>query len=104
MWSALTPGLPLILTPTVLVQALAGALLGVLIGALPGLSGTMAVAIMVTLTYPLSAPDAFALLLSTYAAATFGGSIGALLLNIPGTGAAVMTTFDGTPLRQQGRA
>lgn len=104
MWSALTAGLPLILTPTVMLLAVAGALLGVVIGALPGLSGTMALAIMVTLTYPLSPAEAFALLLPTYAAATFGGSIGAILLNIPGTGAAVMTTFDGTPLRQQGKA
>lgn len=103
-WSALTAGLPLVLTPSVLALALAGSLLGVLIGALPGLSGTMALAIMVTLTYPLSPAEAFALLLPTYAAATFGGSLGAILLNIPGTGAALMTTYDGNPLCRKGEA
>lgn len=103
-WSALTAGLPLVLQPSVLGLTVAGALLGIIVGALPGLSGTMAVAIMVTLTYPLSPPEAFALLLPTYAAAAFGGSIGAILLNIPGTGAAVMTTFDGYPMSRRGEA
>ena len=35
---------------------------------------------------------------------TFGGSIGAILLNIPGTGAAIMTTLDGYPMRLRGEA
>lgn len=103
-WSALTAGLDLVLTPSVLILALVGSLVGVVIGALPGLSGAMVLAIMVTLTYPLSPPEAFALLLPTYAAATFGGSLGAILLNIPGTGAAVMTTLDGHPMCKRGEA
>lgn len=103
-WTALTAGLDLVLSPTVLALAVVGSLLGVVIGALPGLSGTMALAIMVTLTYSLSPAEAFALLLPTYAAATFGGSLGAILLNIPGTGAAVMSTYDGHPLCKRGEA
>ena len=64
----------------------------------------MAVAIMIPLTYTLSPQQAFALLLPAYAAGTFGGSIGAILLNIPGTGAAIMTTLDGYPMRMRGEA
>jgi len=42
--------------------------------------------------------------LTTYVSSTYGGSISAILLNIPGTGAAIMTTFDGHPMSQRGEA
>ncbi len=101
---ALTIGLPLVMTPSVLGLAVLGCFLGIIIGALPGLTSTMAVAVMIPLTYTMSPQEAFGLLLPTYAAATFGGSLGAILLNIPGTGAAIMTTFDGYPMRNRGEA
>lgn len=97
-------GLPLILDGTVLLLALVGTITGLIVGALPGLSSVMAMAILIPLTYRMSAQQAFALLLPAYAAGTFGGSIGALLLNIPGTGAAIMTTYDGYPMAQRGEA
>ena len=43
---------------------------------------------MIPMTYTLSPALAFAILLPAYAAGTFGGSIAAILLNMPGTGAA----------------
>lgn len=101
---ALTIGLPLILTPSVMLLVVLGTVIGLVVGALPGLTSTMAVAIMIPLTYSMSPQEAFALLLPAYAAGTFGGSIGAILLNIPGTGAAIMTTFDGYPMRLRGEA
>lgn len=103
-YDALTAGLPLVLTPNVLGLVVAGTFIGLVVGALPGLTSTMAVAIMIPLTYAMSPQEAFALLLPAYAAGTFGGSIGAILLNIPGTGAAIMTTLDGYPMRLRGEA
>lgn len=100
----LTAGLPLIATPTVIALVFLGSLIGLVVGALPGLTSAMAVAIMIPLTYTLSPEEAFALLLPAYAAGTFGGSIGAILLNIPGTGAAIMTSLDGYPMRMRGEA
>ncbi len=101
---ALTIGLPLVLTPSVLALVFLGSLIGLVVGALPGLTSAMAVAIMIPLTYTLTPQEAFAILLPAYAAGTFGGSIGAILLNIPGTGAAIMTTLDGYPMRLRGEA
>jgi putative tricarboxylic transport membrane protein len=100
----LTLGLPLVLTPSVLGLAVLGSLVGIIVGALPGLTAVMAVAIMIPLTYTMSPQEAFALLLTAYSGAVFGGSLGAILLNIPGTGAAIMTTFDGYPMRCRGEA
>lgn len=101
---ALTIGIPLVFKPGILLLAFLGTLIGLVVGALPGLTSAMAVAIMIPLTYGLAPQEAFALLLPAYAAGTFGGSIGAILLNIPGTGAAIMTTFDGYPMRLRGEA
>ena len=101
---SLTLGLPLVMNLSVLILAILGSLLGLFIGAIPGLSGTMAVAILIPLTYSMNPQQAFALLLTTYVAACYGGSLGAILLNIPGTGAAIMTTFDGYPMCKRGEA
>jgi len=102
--NALTLGLGLVLQPSVLALAVLGTLLGMVVGALPGLTSVMAIAILLPLTYALSPEQAFALLLPAYAAGTLGGSIAAVLLNIPGTGAAIMTAFDGYPMRLRGEA
>ena len=101
---ALTVGLPLVLTPSVIALSIIGTFLGIVIGATPGLTAVMAVAIMTPLTYTMQPEQAFALLLPAYAGATFGGSLGAILLNIPGTGAAIMTTLDGYPMCNRGEA
>ncbi len=46
----------------------------------------------------------YAMLVSLYCGATFGGSIAAILVHAPGTPAAAATTFDGYPLAQKGQA
>lgn len=102
--TSLTIGLPHVLQPSILFFAFVGSLIGLIVGALPGLTSAMAVSVMIPLTFTLSPEQAFALLLPAYAAGTFGGSLGAILLNIPGTGAAIMTAFDGYPMRVRGEA
>lgn len=84
-----------------LTAAVAG---GILVGALPGLTGTMAIALMVPFTYPLSPEAALIILGGIYVGAMYGGSISAILINTPGAPAAIATTFDGYPMATQGRA
>jgi len=47
---------------------------------------------------------AIILLVAIYSGAMYGGSIAAILVNVPGTAAAAATTFDGYPMSQQGKA
>ena len=47
---------------------------------------------------------AITVLATIYVSATFAGSITAILINTPGTPAAVATCFDGYPLAQKGEA
>lgn len=77
---------------------------GIVMGALPGVSSTMALAILLPLTFGMQPEAAIMLLLTVLVASVFGGSISAILLGIPGTPGAIVTQFDGYPLAQQGKA
>jgi len=90
--------------PLVLVGLLVGAFLGYLIGAIPGLGPSLGVALLIPFTYSLDPLVSIVTLIALYAAAEYGGAISAILLNSPGTAAAVATSWDGFPLTQQGKA
>ena len=79
-----------------------GTTLGITIGALPGLSATMGVALLIPLTFKLDALVGLAMLGGIYCGATYGGSISAILVGIPGTPAAIATTLDGYPMTKKG--
>ena len=96
--------LNLLIRPEVLFPAALGTFLGVYIGAIPGLSGTMAVSLLVSLTYTWSETPAIALIMGIFVGVVYGGSRSAILLNIPGAPAAVATGFDGYPLAKKGKA
>jgi putative tricarboxylic transport membrane protein len=77
---------------------------GIVLGALPGVSSTMALAILLPLTFGMEPEVAIMLLLMVLVSSVFGGSISAILLNIPGTPGAIVTQFDGYPMAQEGNA
>lgn len=83
---------------------IAGAvLLGLIVGAIPGLTGTMALALLINITYGMSRSAAVAFMLGTYVGAVSGGLFSAVMLNIPGTPNAAATALDGYPLALQGK-
>lgn len=92
-----------LLSPLALALQVLGMALGVIIGALPGLNATLGIALLTPLTFAVPTEYALAVLISLYVGVMFGGSISAILINIPGTGSAVATLFDGYPLAKQGR-
>jgi TctA family transporter len=80
-----------------------GVLNGLVFGLLPGLSGSVGIALMIPLTFGLSAGQSMALFTAALSGQTFAGSISAILLNTPGTSPNAATTLDGYPLARQGR-
>jgi putative tricarboxylic transport membrane protein len=83
--------------------ALAGAILGTVLGALPGVSATLGIALLVPLTFAMSPVAALVFLGAVYCGAIYGGSISGILLNVPGTPAAVATMLDGYQMAKQGK-
>ena len=83
---------------------LVGVLIGLTMGSIPGLTGNMAVALLIPLTYVMPPVTAVSFLIAITKSGTFGGSIPAILINTPGTPAATATAMDGYPLAKQGKA
>ncbi|MBY5969238.1 tripartite tricarboxylate transporter permease [Halomonas denitrificans] len=97
-------GLSNVLTLTNVSLILGGTLLGLFVGAMPGLSATMALALLLPLTFTMDPATGLSMLASLYVGASYGGSIAAILLRTPGTPSAAATVLDGFPLSQQGQA
>lgn len=90
--------------PALLLIIVAGVAAGTAVGALPGLTATMAVALMVPVTFGMPAVAGLLMLIGIYIGAIYGGSIPAILIRTPGTPAAAATLLDGFELAKQGRA
>ncbi len=82
--------------------ALGGVVAGTVIGSLPGLTATMAVAVLVPITFSMPPASALILMGAIYTGAIYGGAYAAILLNTPGTPSAIATTFDGFPMAKRG--
>ncbi|WP_372876214.1 tripartite tricarboxylate transporter permease [Pseudomonas sp.] len=99
-------GFGVALTPYNLITAFCGTLIGTIVGLLPGLGPVNGVALLIPIAFALGLPPETALILlaAVYLGCEYGGRISSILLNIPGEASAVMTTLDGYPLAQQGKA
>jgi len=97
-------GLQVMTQPAALLAVVVGTFVGVAVGSLPGLSATMAVALLLPFTASMDLVPAIGMLAALYCAATYGGSITAILINSPGTPAATATALDGYPMAQRGEA
>ncbi|NVK40471.1 MAG: tripartite tricarboxylate transporter permease [Oceanospirillaceae bacterium] len=87
----------------VLVAAVSGIVAGIVIGAIPGLGPTMAIALLIPVTFSMDPIPAITLLLGVYQGAIFGGSISAILLNVPGTPSSAATAIDGYAMARAGQ-
>ncbi|PJR13444.1 tripartite tricarboxylate transporter permease [Sinorhizobium meliloti] len=100
----LAAGWDLIATPTGLLVMVIGLTVGFIAGVLPGFSGPNAAALLLPISLQYPPAIALALIISIYAGTTFGGTIPAILINVPGEGGAAATALDGYPMAKAGKA
>ncbi|MDO6565389.1 tripartite tricarboxylate transporter permease [Amphritea sp. 1_MG-2023] len=81
-----------------------GVTIGIVFGSIPGISGIMAIAIMLPLTFYVDPVIGITMLLAVYKAGIYGGSISAILINTPGAAASFLTSLDGHALTKSGKA
>lgn len=103
MYGSLIDALPAVLSWVNLAAVVIGVIAGICVGALPGLSATMAISVLIPFTFGMDPLVALGMMAGIYNGAMYGGSIPAVLLRIPGTPAAVATSFDGYPMAQKGQ-
>jgi len=104
MFEYLIPAAHIFFTIENIIVLALGLFIGITIGAIPGLNVPMTVALLLPITFYMDPVAGIILLLGVYKGGTYGGSISAILINTPGAPAAVVTTLDGYPLAQQGKA
>lgn len=81
-----------------------GMVVGVVVGMLPGLNATMAIALLLPITFQMEAGPSISLLVSIFVGGVTGGCISAILLRIPGSPNNVATMADGFAMARQGKA
>ena len=104
MATNLMTGLTALLTPLNFFYMAIGTVLGILAGAVPGLSATMAISLLVPVTFVMKPLSGLAMLAGIYNGGMFGGSISAILFNVPGAASAAVTVFDGHPMTAKGQS
>ncbi|WP_461189983.1 tripartite tricarboxylate transporter permease [Arthrobacter sp. Z4-13] len=91
-------------TPMNLVWVLVGCVLGTAVGVLPGLGSSMAVALLLPMTFALDPTGAFIMFAGVYFGGLFGDSTMAILMNTPGQASSIASTFEGHKMAKAGRA
>ena len=97
-------GLQVAFQPMNLFYCFIGVFIGTLIGVLPGLGPTGTMSLLLPITFHISPVGAIIMLAGIYYGAQYGGSITAILANIPGEASSVMTCLDGYQMARQGKA
>ena len=87
----------------VLIPWLLAMVFGIFVGSTPGLTATMAVALIIPITYHMPSEAAVAMVIGVSFTAIFAGDIPATYLRIPGTPASAAATLDGHQLALQGK-
>ncbi|MGE5843244.1 MAG: tripartite tricarboxylate transporter permease [Deltaproteobacteria bacterium] len=91
-----------VLSLRVILLILLGTLIGVVVGALPGINAPTGIALAIPVTFTFTPAEGLILLGTIYTASIYGGSISAILMNVPGEPADVVTCFDGYPMAKAG--
>ena len=94
----------LVFTWDVMVTVLAASLFGLFVGAIPGLTATMAIALLVPVTFFMDPIPAVGAMVACAAMAIFAGDIPGTLLRIPGTPASAAYTHEAHAMTRKGLA
>ena len=91
-----------ITAPEVLGPWIASLFFGIFVGGIPGLTATMAVALIVPLSYYMTPTAGLAMIIGASFTSIFAGDIPAIFLRIPGTPASAAALIDGYELNKKG--
>ncbi len=94
----------IIFAPMAFFSILGGVILGIIFGIIPGLTATLAVILLIPVTYGLDPITGIAVLVGVYIGGISGGLVSAILVGMPGTPSSITTVFDGFPLTKMGEA
>jgi len=86
----------------VILFIIVGVILGIIVGAIPGLGAVIGITLLIPITFYMDPTVGLCMLGAFYCGAVYGGSITAILINIPGTSSNIATCWDGYPMAKKG--
>ncbi len=104
MFSDLLAGWTAILNIKLILVLLFSVPLGIIVGVLPGIGAMVGVTVLLPLTFGMEPSMGISMLVAVYCGAFYGGAVSAVLINTPGTPAAICTILDGYPMARKGEA
>ena len=102
--SGLAQGFAVALDPINLLYCFIGVFIGTLVGVLPGIGPISAMSLLLPVTLSGSPESGIIMMAGIYYGSMYGGSTTAVLVNIPGEAASVVTCIDGHEMAKRGRA
>jgi putative tricarboxylic transport membrane protein len=103
MW-ILNSGIIFLQEPELIFHLLWAYLLGFFFGAVPGLTATLAISLLLPLTFGMKPITALIACIGIYVGGIYGGGVTGTLINIPGAPAGALTTLEGYKLTLKGQA
>lgn len=104
MWSNLVAGWLAVLNIKLILILLLSVPLGIIVGVLPGIGAMVGVTVLLPMTFGMDPGQGICMLVAVYCGAFYGGAVSAILINTPGTPAAICTILDGYPMACKGEA
>jgi TctA family transporter len=104
MLDHLALGFSTAVSTTNLLYCLFGVTIGTFVGVLPGIGPVAALSMLLPVTFTMPPVGAIIMLAGIYYGTQYGGSTTAILVNVPGDAASVVTCLDGHALAKSGRA
>ena len=91
MFADLVAGWAAILNIKLILLLLFSVPLGIIVGVLPGVGAMVGVTVLLPLTFGMEPAMGICMLVAVYCGAFYGGAVSAILINTPGTPAAICT-------------
>lgn len=83
---------------------ISGYFIGFFFGAVPGLTSTLAISLLLPITFGMEVIDALVTCVGIFVGGIYGGGVTGILINIPGAPAAAITVTEGYALTLKGKA
>ncbi len=103
IFEMLMHGFSVSLSPGIMLAAFVGVIIGTMTGVLPGIGPVGATALLLPLSYGMDPLPALIMFAGIYFGSMYGGSTTAILVNVPGESASVVTCLDGYAMAKKGR-
>ena len=102
MIESILQGYSSLFQPVTFAFLLGGFLIGLVFGIIPGLTATLAIALLLPMTFVLDTVNALVMAMGIFTSGIYSGGVTGIIINIPGTPGGAITTIEGHGMMKKG--